>query len=400
MLPLIKKYEPQTKSEIIAQDEAIIQIDSFIENYKKQKKKSILVYGPTGIGKTAAAYALAADHQLEIFELNSSDFRNKDQINQKLGSALKQQSLFSQGKLILIDDVDALSGTKDRGAIAEIIKLMQKSVYPIILTATDPYSKKISSLRSKAVLVEFSSINNKEICAHLTKIAKKENLNIPQDTIKSISRRAAGDLRAAINDLQILSSLKNIDINVLEELGMREKQENIIEALVKILKTTDPNIAITAFDYVNETVDEQLLWLDENIPKEYTKPADLARAYDKLSKADLFQRRIRRWQHWRFLVYINALITAGVAVSKDKKYDTFTQYKPTGRILKMWWAKQKSLKKKAIAEKIAQNTHTSTRQTIQSMPYFQYMFKNNKQVAQSLTEELDLDKDQVDWLKK
>ena len=122
-----------------------------------------------------------------------------------------------------------------------------------------------------------------------------------------------------------------------------------------------------------------MLWLDANLPEEYARPEDLARAYDALSKADVFQRRIRRWQHWRFLVYINALLTAGVAVAKDKKYEKFVQYKPTGRLLKIWWANQKSMKKKAIAEKIAHKTHSSKKDILKStMPYLPLMFRDRE----------------------
>ena len=400
MLPLIKKYSPDSSKDIIGQDEAIPQLTSFVLNYKKQKKKAVLLYGPTGIGKTSSAHALAKEHDLEIFELNASDFRNKDQINQQLGASLKQQSLFSKGKLILVDDIDGLSGTIDRGAIQEVIRLMQSSIYPIILTAHDPYDKKFSSLRSKVTMIEFNPVSIKYITSFLNKICKKEKFTIPEDFLKSIARRSGGDLRAAINDLEILSSLKEVTKDSLDDLGMREKEDTIIDALLKIFKSTDPKVAIHAFDYVNEDLNQQLLWIDENLPKEYEKPEDLARAYDNLSKADIFQRRIRRWQHWRFLVYINALITAGIAVSKDKKYDKFTQYKPTGRILKLWWAKQKSMKKKAIAEKIAIRTHTSKKEVLKSFPYFHLMFKKDKVLAKNLIRELDLDKDQVAWLNK
>jgi replication factor C large subunit len=185
-------------------------------------------------------------------------------------------------------------------------------------------------------MIEFSEIGIKDMAIHLKLIAEKEKININEDALKSIARRSAGDLRAAINDLEILSTAKEITKETLEELGMREKEENIINGLLKILKTTDPKIAISAFEYVNEDMDQQMLWIDENLPKEYERAEDIARAYRNLSHADIFSARIRRWQHWRFLVYVSALMTAGVAVSKDKKYDKFVEYKPTGRILKMW----------------------------------------------------------------
>lgn len=400
MSPLIKKYSPNSTKEIIGQQEAISQLNSFILNFKKQKKKAVLLYGPTGTGKTSAAYALAKEHDLEIYELNASDFRNKEQIKQKLGSAVKQQSLFSKSKLILVDELDGISGTKDRGGIPEIIRLIQQSSFPIILTLRNPYDLKFSSLRSKTNMIEFKPIALKEMVPFLKNICKKEKIELDESSLKSIVRRSGGDLRATINDLEIISPMKEITKESLEDLGIREKEESIIEALIKIFKSTDPKIAITAFNYVNEDLDQQLLWLDENLPKEYEKPLDLKRAYDKLSKADIFRRRIKRWQHWRFLVYINALITAGIAVSKDEKYNKFVQYKPTGRLLKMWWAKQKAMKKKAIAAKIALNTHTSAKQTIKSMPYFQFIFRKDKQMAAGMAEELDLDNEEIAWLKK
>ena len=269
MQPLVKKYSPKTAKEIIYQDEAVKQLDLFIKNYSLQKKKCALLSGPAGTGKTSSAYALAKSHDLEIFELNASDFRNKEQIHQKLGSAMKQQSLFSKGKILLIDDVDGLSGRKDRGSIPEIIRLMKDSSYPIILTCHNPYEQKLSSIRSKSILINFEPIPVKEMTEFLSKIVKNEKLTIPEDILKSISRKSGGDLRAAINDLEIISSLKEVTKESLEELGMREKEETIINALIKIFKTTDPKLAINAFDYVKENIDQQMLWIDENLPKEY-----------------------------------------------------------------------------------------------------------------------------------
>ena len=66
----------------------------------------------------------------------------------------------------------------------------------------------------------------------------------------------------------------------------------------------------------------------------------------------------------------------------------------------MWWAKQKNMKKKAIAAKIAEKTHTSTKNVIKDFEYFRNIFKKNKGMANQLTEQLDLDKDEVTWMKK
>lgn len=401
MIPFTKEYTPKSLKEIKGQDKAIKELKNLINNFKKEKKKAIWIYGPSGSGKTSIAYALASEFNYEIIEVNASDFRNEEQINQKVGGAVFQQSLFSKGKIILVDEVDGLAGKEDRGGIQALTNIIEKTQFPVILTATNPWDFKFNTLRSRCNLIELESLGYIDITEVLKNICNKEKIKYDLDVLKSLARRAGGDCRAAINDLQTLTEVtKELTKESLEELEQRSKEESMPNALLKVFKTTDPKIAIEAFDNVKEDLDQQLLWIDENLPYEYDKPEDLAKAYDKLSKADVFNRRIKRWQHWRFLVYINAFITAGIAVSKDEKYHKFVQYKPTGRLLKLWWAKQKSLKKKAIAAKIASKTHSSVKEVLKDIEYFKIIFKKNKEMSQAIAKCVDLDNEEVEWLRK
>ena len=252
------------------------------------------------------------------------------------------------------------------------------------------------------MMLEFSALDTNSISGILKGICTHEGIPYDEHSLAMLARRAGGDARAAINNLHIISIVAGgVTKEAVEELGDRDKTESIITALQKIFKTTSASIALSAFDMVDEDANEQLLWLDENLPKEYTKTADLARAYDALSKADIFSRRIRRWQHWRFLVYVHALLSGGVAVAKDQKNPQFVEYKPTGRILKLWWAKQKSMKKKAIAAKIAAKTHSSVKDIIIStMPCMLYAFKQSKDFRQNFIHEFDLDEEEVEWMRK
>lgn len=400
MIPFVHKHKPKSIKEIEGQDLQIEKLKDFIINHGRQKKKSALIYGHSGVGKTSSAHAIANDLNCEIYETNASEFRNADQVQQKVGNAIKQQSLFGRKKIILVDEVDGLSGHEDRGGIQAIVKLIQNSSYPIILTATNPFENKFSSLRSKSNLIEFKSLDYLSIFKILKRICDNEKIRYEDEVLKALSRRSGGDARAAINDLQMLChEKKELTKESLEELADRNKTENIMTALNKIFKTTDLKIAISAFENVEEDLDEQLLWIDENLPKEYTKPEDLAKAYEMLSKADVFSRRIKRWQHYRFLVYINALITAGIAVAKKEKYKSLVQYKPTGRILKLWWANQKNAKKKEIAGKIAAKTHSSKKDILKNtMPYLPIIFKNTE-IRSNLVKELELSDEEDEWLK-
>jgi len=401
MIPFTKKYSPKALKEVIGQDDAVKELKDFVTNFKKQKKKALLLYGPSGVGKTSSVYAIANELNHELIEVNASDSRNKDQIMQKVGSAAKQYSLFGTSKIILIDEIDGLAGNKDRGGLATLTKLIGESAFPIVFTIQNPWDYKFNSLKKKCTLVQYGPLDPNDMVKVLMYVCKQDSIKYDESVLKGLCRRSGGDCRAALNDLEMLSSgTKEVTKESLQELEDRSREESMPNALLRVFKSTDPKIAISAFDSVKEDIDQQFLWIDENLPHEYDKSKDLARAYDKISKADVFKRRIRRWQHWRFLIYVNALLTAGVAVSKDEKYKKFVKYKPTGRILKLWWAKQKSLKKKAIAAKIASKTHASVRDVVKDMEYFKLIFKKNKEMGMAISEYLDLDKDEVAWLKK
>ena len=400
MQPLIHKYIPKTSKEMFGQEDNVSKLKNYIVNFSNEKKNSVLLYGPSGTGKTCSVYAIASELGCEVIEVNASDFRNTEQINQKVGNAIKQRSLFAKGKVILVDEIDGLSGHGDRGGIQAITKLIENSTYPIVLTATNPFDNKFSSLRSKSNMIEFKALDYLSIFKILKTICEHEKIKYDADVLKALSRRSGGDARAAINDLQMLAyAEKELSKESLGELFDRNKIDSIMTALNRIFKTTDLKVAVSAFDNVKEDLDEQLLWIDENLPKEYTKPEELAEAYYMLSKADVFSRRIRRWQHYRFLVYINALITAGIASAKKEKYRKLVEYKPTGRILKMWWANQKAAKKRDIAEKIATKTHSSKKEILKNtMPYIPIMFKN-KEMGKNISAELDLSYEEAEWIK-
>ncbi|MFH1506017.1 MAG: replication factor C large subunit, partial [archaeon] len=270
-----------------------------------------------------------------------------------------------------------------------------------VMTANDPFHKKFAPIRKKANLVQFHTLDYRSVAKVLERIAKKEKVEYDNEALKSLARSVSGDLRAGINDLQTLSGGKKLSKEDLDDVSERKKVESIMQALLKVFKTTDPEIAKYAYKDINENLDELFLWVDENLPKEYQKPADLARAFENLSLADVYKGRIRRWQYYRFYVYCYDLLSVGIALSKDEKYKHFVSYTPTKRILKMWQANMKNMKKKAIAEKIALGTHTSSKRVMRdTLPYLQVLFKRGFRESKAIAEEYELTKEEVDWLRK
>lgn len=391
------KYAPK-KIEDVAQKSAVVKLRGFVENFKKEKKKALLIYGSVGCGKTSAVLAVANELNLELIEVNASDYRNSDQIKDKIGNALFQRSLFSNGKIVLVDEVDGIAGREDRGGISALIEIIQKAPFPVVLTVNDPWDQKLSSLRSKCQLLEFSDLNYLSVFLVLKNVCEKEGVKFDDLALKTLSRSCGGDLRAAINDLQNISRTNNfIDSAGVSVIDQRDKEESMFSALTKIFKSCDPKIAVSAFENVNEDLDKCILWIDENLPKEYKKPKDIVDAYYFLSKSNIFLSRIRRQQYWRLLHYASMMMTSGVAISKETRYLDYVKYSPTQRLLKIWRSNMKLANKKSVVEKLASLTHSSKKKVNEhTIPFFKAMFENK--VNKELSSSLDLSDDEVEWL--
>ncbi len=392
------KYAPINSSQVFGQQMAVSHLKDYVVNYKNQKQKAALLAGPIGSGKTSSVYALAQELKYDLLEINSSDLRNAENIKSFLDSALGQQSLFFTPKIILVDEVDNVSGVKDRGCIPALIKAIGKSSFPVILTANEIEDSKFKPLKKACQIIDFHKLQYKTIAHCLQWICEQENIKFEEAAINSMARQADGDMRGALIDLQVCSSDGKFTHASLSELSDRKKTGTIINAMMIIFKSSTADNALSALDDIDVELRDVSFWIDNNLPYEYLNPKSLAKAYEHLSRADVFQGRIHNRQHWRFLVYMKDLMTAGVSSAKDEKNKEFIHYKPTMRFLRMWQAKMKNAKKKEIAVKLAQKIHTSIGAAAEHVFYLQNIFRNGK--GQEIAKELELSEEEVEWLEK
>lgn len=381
-----EKYRAKTFTDIIGQQEAIITIKNFLAEFPA--KRGLILYGPAGTGKTSLVHAAAHELNAEILELNASDLRNRLKLEEVLKPATLQQSLFKRKKILLMDEVDGVTGT-DIGGIPELVHIIEDTKHPIIMTCNDVWQTKLSPLRQICKIIEMKAIAPATITEILKKTATQEGITKNTADLYRIALKSQGDMRAALNDLQSYAKIEEIEIDLTEK---RDVEETIFMILRKLFKERDNFLNL--FDNTKLSLDEILLWIEENIPREYKNEA-LAKAYSALGQADVFRGRIYHKQYWRFLIYQNIFQSAGIAYAKDKPSGSFTRYEPPKRLLKIWTMNQRMEKKKTIAKKYARLTHCSTKRVLQE-------FSLLKPILQKagVQHQLRLSEEEIEFLQK
>ncbi len=141
------------------------------------------------------------------------------------------------------------------------------------------------------------------------------------------------------------------------------------------------------------STDEIILWIEENIPAEY-QGEELAKAYEALSRTDIFKGRIYKQQYWRFLVYENIFLSYGISASKKNLKTGFTTYKRPTRILKIWLNNQRTAKKKSISQKYAKYVHVGTKRAMNEFPILKQILKSSP----TIQKELKLNEEEIEYL--
>ena len=381
-----EKYRPITPDQIAGNKKAAADLLKWYEEWKEiskgEKEKKIkfpLLVGPPGSGKTSAVYALANTYGLDVVEVNASDKRGQEQIQNIVGSAATEGSLYSgihPKKIILIDEVDGVSGREDRGGIATLIKILKEAKVPIVATANDPYSQRLSSFRRYCTLIKFQRLRAVTIKNVLKKICKNEGITVDDALLLKIAEYSGGDLRSAINDLQAIATDKDELIEKdLSTLTTRDRKADIFKALQGLFsaKTVkDARMSVRNLDIRPEML---LLWINENAAKHAIDPEMLAQVYDAISKADLFWARIRKRQQWTLLKYVYGNMIEGVAFPLKGQRYSYQRYEFPSWISKMSRTKEGRGATAELAATIGRKCHTSKARAIKDyIPFIKWMF--------------------------
>ncbi|OGS47357.1 MAG: Replication factor C small subunit [Euryarchaeota archaeon RBG_16_67_27] len=286
----VEKYRPRSLSEVVGQDEIVARLKAYA---KEGNMPHLLFAGPAGTGKTTSAIALARDMfkenwQQNYVELNASDERGIDVVRSKIKEVARLAPLAgSPFKIIFLDESDNL--TADAQAALRRTMETYTRTSRFILSAN--YSSRlIEPIQSRCAVFRFRPLKPEAIREYIGRVAKGEKLKVTDDGMEALVYVAQGDMRRAVNSLQVAASIgTTIDGDALYKAASTvrpEETKKLIERALggEFLQAREIlDKLLIEYGLAGEDVVRQLhrAVFDLNVPDEYK-----VRLVDRIGEAD------------------------------------------------------------------------------------------------------------------
>jgi len=368
----------------------------------------VLLAGDPGLGKTSAALALANDMGWSTIELNASDTRTADAIKEVATRGAVTQGFSATGeyqdassrKLIILDEADNVFGREDRGGMQQIARTLEQTRQPIVLIANDEYELNSRTIKRNCKQIDFSKVQTRTIAKVLSNICQAEGIEPEPGALNALAEHANGDVRAAVSDLEsIARSTGRVRADEIEELGYRDTSSSVFDALEDILQADGFSQARQASFDLDEDPETLLLWIEENVPREYDDVQDRAAGLRMVARADEFLGVTQRTRNYRFWSYASDLMTGGVATAKTQRYSGWTRYQFPTWLRKMGSSKKARKLRDEFGAKVGEAFHTGTKTAREHVvPALSFIAQNHRDLAVQLAADLELTEDELGLL--
>ncbi|MDD2823443.1 MAG: DNA polymerase III subunit gamma/tau [Candidatus Daviesbacteria bacterium] len=265
---LYRKYRSQTLDELIGQQTAK---NSLLSAFKAQKlAHAYLFCGPRGTGKTSTARILAKmvnceakegvipcnrcdaclsitqGTNMDVIEMDAASNRGIEDIR-NLKDTIKLAASSLKKKVYIIDEVHMLSGD----AFNALLKTLEEPPsHVIFILATTEVQKIPATILSRVTRIDFKQATVTEAAELIKKAAALEEIEIDEEAVLTLAKKAGGSFRDAIKFLDQLSSFKKIDSKiVLEGLGSGDFSQTL-----NLLKSISLKKSSDVLDKLNEQI--------------------------------------------------------------------------------------------------------------------------------------------------
>ena len=261
--PLSYRMMPTNLEEYVGQEHILAKDKILYRTIKADRLSSIILWGPPGCGKTSLAKVISNTTKYKFVKLNAVTAGVSD-----IKHAIEDSnvSMFNMsGKVVLfIDEIHRFN------------KLQQDALLPYVengkviligATTENPYFEVNKALISRSMVFQLHQLSNENVFTVLKRAIISEkglasfNIEISDGTLKKIAASSNGDLRIALNALEIavLTTAPSVTgvIKITDEIAKEcvvdnkimfdkdgDSHYDNISAFIKSMRGSDPDAAV------------------------------------------------------------------------------------------------------------------------------------------------------------
>lgn len=249
--PLAERLRPHSLSDYVGQEHILGPGKPLRAQIDRGELRSLILWGPPGVGKTTLANLLARSVQADFVPF-SAVLSSIKEIKEVMASA-EQNRRIGRRTVMFIDEIHRFNKAQQDAFLPYVER---GDVILIGATTENPSFEVISALLSRARVYALRPLTPEEVSILLKRGLQHLQLTAPEELIEQIAIHSNGDGRSAYNLLELASSSAQdgvIPTTALEDLLQRkvllydksgEEHYNLISALHKSVRSSDPDAAL------------------------------------------------------------------------------------------------------------------------------------------------------------
>ena len=255
--PLAERLRPQTLEDYIGQQHLVGEGGVFRRFIEAGNVPSFILWGPPGVGKTTLAKIVANALERPFYTLSAVTSGVKE-VRDVIESAKSQKFFSSKTPLLFIDEIHRFNKSQQDSLLGAV----EQGIITLIgATTENPSFEVISPLLSRCQVYTLKPMQDEDLQQLLNRaLSTDEELkrrNIKVEESAALFRFAGGDARKLLNILDIITSSRDGDLTITDDLVTEVLQQNIalydkngeqhydvISAFIKSVRGSDPNAAI------------------------------------------------------------------------------------------------------------------------------------------------------------
>ncbi len=262
MAPLAERMRPRTLDEFLGQGKIVGQGSLLRRAIAADKLGSCIFYGPPGTGKTTLANIIAENTNAAFVKLNAVTSGVAD-AKKVIDEARDRLRMYGKRTYLLLDECHRWNKAQSDSVLQAI---EQGYIIFIGSTTENPYVSMTRAIVSRCRIFSFSRLSDKDIRAGLERAVKDKerglgnmNLQVSDEALSHLAWASAGDMRTALNALELAALTTHADSDGVIRVGKEEAEQSIqqkalsmtedmyydmISAFIKSMRGSDSSAAL------------------------------------------------------------------------------------------------------------------------------------------------------------